>query len=85
MERYWNDPAFRKKCIQNQRDYRQRHEQKIAECRWGGSTCEILLEHADEHKDDDNRLTTDFIADQLEKFKDKIYDENDEKLLNPET
>jgi hypothetical protein len=54
---------------------------KISKQRWTGETCDILLNHADNHKNDDDRLTTDFIADQLEKFKDKIYDDGDLKLL----
>jgi len=84
-DRYAKDTAYREQVIENQKKYREHHKEDIAERRWKGEACEILIEHADEHKDDDDRLTTDFIADQLEKFKDKIYDENDEKLLNPET
>ena len=83
-DRYAENSEHRERVDKSQRRYRQRHKDEIAEQRWTGETCEILIDHADEHKDDDDRLTTDFIADQLEKFKDKIYDETDEKLLNPE-
>jgi len=84
-DRYAKDTAYRKQVIENQRTYRKHHREDIAERRWKGEACEILLNHADEHNDDDDRLTTDFIADQLEKFKDKLYDETAEKLLTPET
>jgi len=83
-DRYAEDSEHRERVDESQRRYRQHHKDDISDRRWTGETCEILIDHADEHKDDDDRLTTDFIADQLEKFKDKIYDETDEKLLNPE-
>lgn len=82
-ERYANDPEYREKIVDNQRRYRKRHEDEIAERRWSGETCEILLNHADEHKDDDDRLTTDFIADQLKKFKSGVYDESELEILKP--
>ena len=81
-KRYAEDSEYRERVFENQKRYRQRHKEDISEQRWTGETCDILLDHADEHKDDDDRLTTDFIADQLEKSKNKIYDEDDLKLLD---
>lgn len=80
-ERYAKDPAHREQIVKDQKKYRKRHEQELSEQRWSGETCNILIEHADEHSDDDDRLTTDFIADQLNKFKDKVYDEKDIELF----
>jgi len=81
-ERYAEDPGYREQITKNRKRYRQRHKDELADRRWTGETCEILIDHADEHKGDDDRLTTDFIADQLEKFKDKVYDKDDLKLLD---
>ena len=80
-ERYANDAEQRKRTLESQKRYQERNKDEISKQRWTGETCNILLDHADNHKDDDDRLTTDFIADQLEKFKGKIYDEDDLKLL----
>jgi hypothetical protein len=80
-DRYAEDSEHRERVDESQKRYRKRHQQEISEQRWTGETCDILLDHADEHKDDDDRLTTDFIADQLKKFKGKIYDKDDLKLL----
>lgn len=80
-ERYNKDSEHRERVDESQKRYRKRHQPEISEQRWTGETCNILLNHADNHKDDDDRLTTDFIADQLEKFKGKIYDSGDLKLL----
>lgn len=34
--------------------------------RYHDETCEILTEHAEQHKDDGDKLSTDFILDQIE-------------------
>lgn len=80
-DRYAEDVEYREQVDESQKRYREHNKDEISKRRWTGETCNILLDHADEHKDDDDRLTTDFIADQLEKFKGKIYDDDDLKLL----
>ena len=80
-ERYNKDSKHRERVDESQKRYRKRNKDEISKQRWTGETCNILLDHADDHKGDDDRLTTDFIADQLKKFKDKIYDKDDLKLL----
>lgn len=83
-KRYATDKKFREQVIADSKKYRDSHPDIIAaqsETHFRNETCEILTHHADEHKDDDDRLTTVFIADQLEKFKAGIYDDDDLKLL----
>lgn len=82
--RYNTDDATRDKAIISSKKYRDSHPEIITAQtaqRFNNDTCRILTEHFDEHQDDDDRLTTNFIADQLKKFKDKIYDDDDLELL----
>lgn len=44
-------------------------------------TCEILSRHATDLKDDDDRFHTDYIKNEIRKFQNHEYTENDKKIL----
>jgi len=84
-ERCWRKQYYTKhKTSQKEysRAYSREHGAEVQQRVFQRQACGILIEHAEQHKNDDDRLTTGFITEQLKKFKGKIYDKKDMDLLS---
>lgn len=72
--RYNTNEDFRQKKLKQLR-------QSLDTIKYSKEACEVLTQHADEHCNDDDRLTTDFIVDTIERSHNHKYSDKEKNIF----